>query len=119
MCSLAKFNFHVQSTYSISTARYGIFQSLLYKLLGRYLQLLNSSFSIIPQSILSMLSSSYLFSYCIMYLKVVGNEKVGGVAKVAYDRYWSRTVVIDVRFYFYLAAILDLNLFPFLLTPAQ
>jgi glycopeptide antibiotics resistance protein len=38
---------------------------------------------------------------------------------VAYDRYWSRTVVIDVRFYFYLAAILDLILFPFPLTPAQ
>jgi hypothetical protein len=52
-------------------------------------------------------------------LKVVGNEKVGVVGKVAYDRYWSRTVVIDVRFYFYLAAILDLILFPFPLTPAQ
>jgi hypothetical protein len=52
-------------------------------------------------------------------LKVVGNEKVGGVVKVAYDRYWSLTVVIDVRFSFYLAAILDLTLFPFPLTPAQ
>ena len=38
---------------------------------------------------------------------------------MAYDGYWSRTVVIDVRFYFYLAAILDLTLFPFSLTPAQ
>jgi hypothetical protein len=51
-------------------------------------------------------------------LKIVGNEKVG-VAKVAYDEYWSRTMVIDVRFYFYLAAILDLILFPFPLPPAQ
>jgi hypothetical protein len=42
-----------------------------------------------------------------------------GVGKVAYDRYWSLTVVIDVCFYFYLAAILDLILFPFQLTPAQ
>jgi hypothetical protein len=42
-----------------------------------------------------------------------------GVAKVAYDRYWSLTVVIDVHFSFYLAAILDLTLFPFPLTPAQ
>jgi hypothetical protein len=48
----------------------------------------------------------------------VGNAKVGGFTKVAYDRYSSRTVVIDVHFYFYLAAILDLNLFPFPLTPA-
>jgi hypothetical protein len=45
-------------------------------------------------------------------LKVVGNES-RGVAKVAYDRYWSLTVVIDVRFSFYLAAILDLTLFHF------
>ncbi len=52
-------------------------------------------------------------------LKVVGNEKGRGVAEVAYDRYWFRNVVIDVRFYFYLAAILDLILFPFPLTPAQ
>jgi hypothetical protein len=36
-----------------------------------------------------------------------------GVGKVAYDRYWSRTVVIDVRFSLYLSAILDLILFPF------
>jgi glycopeptide antibiotics resistance protein len=42
-----------------------------------------------------------------------------GVGKVAYDRYWSRTVVIDVYFSFYLAAILDLILFPFRLTPAE
>ncbi len=34
-----------------------------------------------------------------------------GVGKVAYDRYWSQTVVIDVRFSLYLAAILDLILF--------
>ncbi len=38
---------------------------------------------------------------------------------MAYDRYWSRTMVIDIRFYFYLAAILDLILFPLPLTPAQ
>jgi hypothetical protein len=38
---------------------------------------------------------------------------------VADDRYWSRTVVIDVRFSLYLAAILDLILFPFLLTHAE
>jgi hypothetical protein len=42
-----------------------------------------------------------------------------GVGKVAYDRYWSRTVVIVVRFSFYLAAILDLILFPFPLTHAE
>jgi hypothetical protein len=35
------------------------------------------------------------------------------------DRYCSRTVVIDVRFFLYLAAILDLILFPFLLTHAE
>jgi hypothetical protein len=34
-----------------------------------------------------------------------------GVGKVADDRYWSRTVVINVRFSLYLAAILDLILF--------
>jgi hypothetical protein len=38
---------------------------------------------------------------------------------VAYDRYWSQTVVIDVRFSFYLDAILDLILFSFPLTPAR
>jgi hypothetical protein len=38
---------------------------------------------------------------------------------VADDRYWSRTVEIDVRFSLYLAAILDLILFPFLLTYAE
>ena len=42
-----------------------------------------------------------------------------GVGKVADDRYWSRTVVIDVRFSLYLAAILDLILFPFQLTHAE
>ena len=42
-----------------------------------------------------------------------------GVGKVADDRYWSRTVVIDVRFSLYLTAILDLILFPFLLTHAE
>ncbi len=36
-----------------------------------------------------------------------------GVGKVAYDRYWSRTVVIDVRSSLYLATILDLILFQF------
>jgi hypothetical protein len=36
-----------------------------------------------------------------------------GVRKVADDRYWSQTVVINVRFFLYLAAILDLILFPF------
>ncbi len=35
------------------------------------------------------------------------------------DRYWSRTVVIDVRFSLYLAAILDLILFPFPPTHAE
>ncbi len=35
------------------------------------------------------------------------------------DGYWSRTMVIDVRFSLYLAAISDLILFPFLLTPAE
>ncbi len=38
---------------------------------------------------------------------------------MADDRYWSRTVVIDVRFSLYLAAILDLILFPFPLTHAE
>jgi hypothetical protein len=46
-------------------------------------------------------------------------KKSRGVAKVAYERYWSLTVVIDVRFSFYLVAILDLTLFPFPFTPAQ
>ncbi len=35
------------------------------------------------------------------------------------DRYWSRTMVIDVRFSLYLAAILDLILFPFPPTHAE
>ncbi len=38
---------------------------------------------------------------------------------MAYDRYWSRTVVINVRFSLYLAAILDLILFPFPPTHAE
>jgi hypothetical protein len=42
-----------------------------------------------------------------------------GVGKVADDRYWSRTVVIDVRFSLYLAAILDLIIFPFPPTHAE
>jgi hypothetical protein len=42
-----------------------------------------------------------------------------GVGKVADDRYWSQTVVINVRFSLYLAAILDLFLFPFLPTHAE
>jgi hypothetical protein len=42
-----------------------------------------------------------------------------GVGKVADDRYWSWTVVIDVRFSLYLAAILDLILFPFPPTHAE
>jgi hypothetical protein len=42
-----------------------------------------------------------------------------GVGKVADDRYWSRTVVIDVRFSLYLATILDLILFPFPPTHAE
>jgi hypothetical protein len=36
-----------------------------------------------------------------------------GVGKVADDRYWSRIVVIDIRFSLYLVAILDLILFLF------
>ncbi len=42
-----------------------------------------------------------------------------GAGKVADDRYWSRTVVIDVRFSLYLTAIFDLILFPFLLIHAE
>jgi hypothetical protein len=42
-----------------------------------------------------------------------------GVGKVADDRYWSRTVVIDVRFSMYLATILDLLIFPFPPTHAE
>ena len=42
-----------------------------------------------------------------------------GVGKVADDRYWSLTVVIEVRFSLYLAAILDLILFPFPPTHAE
>jgi hypothetical protein len=42
-----------------------------------------------------------------------------GVGKVAYDRHWSLTVVINVRLTLYLAAILNLILFPFPLTPAE
>ncbi len=42
-----------------------------------------------------------------------------GVGKMADDRYWSRTVVIAVRFSLYLAAILDVILFPFLPTHAE
>jgi hypothetical protein len=38
---------------------------------------------------------------------------------MSYDGYWSRTVVIDVRLSLYLAAILDLILFTFPLTPAE
>jgi hypothetical protein len=38
---------------------------------------------------------------------------------VADDRYWSRTVVMDVRISLYLAAILDLILFPFPPTHAE
>jgi hypothetical protein len=38
---------------------------------------------------------------------------------VADDRYWSWTMVINVRFSLYLAAILDLILFPFPLTHAE
>jgi hypothetical protein len=38
---------------------------------------------------------------------------------VADDRYWSWTVVIDVRFSLYLAAILDFILFPFPPTHAE
>jgi hypothetical protein len=38
---------------------------------------------------------------------------------VADDRYWSRTVVIDVRFSLYLAVILDLILFLFPPTRAE
>jgi hypothetical protein len=45
--------------------------------------------------------------------------KMRGVGKVADDRYWSRTVVIEVRFSLYLAAILDLILFPFPPTRAE
>jgi hypothetical protein len=40
-------------------------------------------------------------------LKVVTNEKQGGIGNLADDRYWSWTVVIDVLFSFYLAAILE------------
>jgi hypothetical protein len=42
-----------------------------------------------------------------------------GVGKVAYDRHWSQTVVINVRLSLYLAAILDLILFPFPLIHAE
>jgi hypothetical protein len=42
-----------------------------------------------------------------------------GVGKVADDRYWSLNVVIDVRFSLYLAAILDLIIFPFPPTHAE
>ncbi len=38
---------------------------------------------------------------------------------MADDRYWSRTVVIDVSFSLYLAAILDLILFPLPPTHAE
>ncbi len=38
---------------------------------------------------------------------------------MADDRYWSWTMVINVRFSLYLAAILDLILFPFPLTHAE
>ncbi len=38
---------------------------------------------------------------------------------MANDRYWSQTVVIVVRFSLYLAAILDLILFPFPPTHAE
>jgi hypothetical protein len=41
------------------------------------------------------------------------------VGKVAYDRHWSRAVVINVRLSLYLAAILDLILFPFPLTHTE
>ncbi len=42
-----------------------------------------------------------------------------GVGKVADDRYWSWTVVINVRFSLYLAAILDLILIQFPPTHAK
>jgi hypothetical protein len=38
---------------------------------------------------------------------------------MSYDGYWSQTLVIDVHLSLYLAAILDLILFPFPLTPAE
>ncbi len=38
---------------------------------------------------------------------------------MADDRYWSRTVVIAVRFSLYLASIFDLILFPFPPTHAE
>ncbi len=38
---------------------------------------------------------------------------------MANDRYWSGTVVIDVRFSLYLAAILNLILYPFPPTHAE
>jgi hypothetical protein len=39
--------------------------------------------------------------------KHLDQREMRGVRKLANDRYWSRTVVIDVRFSFYLAAILN------------
>ncbi len=38
---------------------------------------------------------------------------------MAYDKHWFRTVVINVRLSLYLAAILDLFLLSFPLTPAE
>ncbi len=69
---------------------------------------------------LSIIGPRFVKKNCqISKLKVVGNEKVGGSQRWHMIDIGLRTVVIDVRFYFYLAAILDLILFPFPLTPAQ
>jgi hypothetical protein len=42
-----------------------------------------------------------------------------GIRKVANDRYWSRTTVIDVLFLFLFGRHLGIILFPFPLTQAQ
>jgi hypothetical protein len=47
-------------------------------------------------------------------LKVVGNEKGGGVKKQATDRIWFRTVAIDVCLIFNVAAVFSSTYFRFL-----
>jgi hypothetical protein len=53
-----------------------------------------------------------------LILKVVTNEKQGGVKKVENDRNWPQTVVLDVLMYFKLAAIFNYFV-SFSLTPAE
>ncbi len=54
------------------------------------------------------------FKTCrVPYLKVVGNEKEGGVKKVANDRNWPQTAAIEVCFPYNFAVVFDFMYFRF------